>query len=156
MGDADASKPDVVARNEGVDVKTLANAGFAVAPRKPSLSRREIFHSRHLEISAFALEHMSLRARPFCGRHVVREIGDPSRLRPPMGVKNKRKAKRLRGLDRPQRRARRGREHPALAVDLLDRVADPDSWRRRAILLCRVDRAGDEAGCREGAGGVLY
>ncbi len=58
------------------------------------------------------------------------------------------KAEGLRRLHGPQARARRGREHPAVGVDLLDGVAHRRSRRRRAVSLGGFYRP-----CDEGRGG---
>ena len=52
--------------------------------------------------------------------------------------------KRLRRLHGPERRARRGREHPAVDVDLLDGVVHCRSGRGRPVTVGGLDRASDE------------
>ena len=46
--------------------------------------------------------------------------------------------------------------HEALRVDRLDRVGDGQARHRRAVLLRGRDRARDQRGAREGAGGVMH
>ena len=65
------------------------------------------------------------------------------------------KAEGLRRLHGPQGRARRGREHPAVGIDLLDGVAHRRSRRRRPVALGGFNRAGDEGRGGEGPHGVV-
>ena len=115
----------------------------------------EVRHRRHLEVLRVALEDMGRRARPFRDRDVVGEVGDFGLGRAPVGVENEGKAERLRRLHRPQRSARRGREHQVFRVDLLDGVGQLQAGRRRAVRPGRIDRPSDEIGRRKGTGGVV-
>ena len=99
-----------------------------------------------LKFSRVALEHEGGRARPFGDRDVVGEVADPGRRRRAVRLEDEGKAETLRRLHRPQRRARRGGAHPAVRVDLLDRVAYGHARRRRAVGLGGGDRPGDEFG----------
>ena len=134
----------MVAGREGVDVETLADARLARVSHEPRLRGAEILHGRHLEVGRIALEDIGRRARPFGDRDVVGEIADARGSRAPMRLEDQREAERLRRLHRAQARAGRGGEHPALAVDLLDRVAEPRSRRRRAMACRRLNRPRDE------------
>ena len=120
------------------------------ARREPRLGRFEILHGGHLDVGGVAFEHISRRARPFGDRDVVGEIADAGGGGAPMRREDERKAKGLRRLHGSERRARRGREHPAVDVDLLDGVAHRRSGRRRPMALGGLDRPRDEGRGGEG------
>ena len=103
-----------------------------------------------LTLSGIAFEHVSRRARPFGDRDVVGEVADAGGRGAPMRREDEGKAEGLRRLHGPQARARRGREHPAVGVDLLDGVAHRRSRRRRAVSLGGFDRPRDEGRGGEG------
>ena len=117
---------------------------------EPRLGRFEILHGGHLDVEGIAFEHVGRRARPFGDRDVVGEVADAGGRGAPMRREDEGKAEGLRRLHGPQARARRGREHPAVGVDLLDGVAHRRSRRRRAVSLGGFDRPRDEGRGGEG------
>ncbi len=115
----------------------------------------EILNGGHLDVGRVALEHVSGRARPFGDRDVVGKVSDAGGGGALMRGEDQGQAKRLRRLHRAERRARRGREHPAVDVDLLDGVAHRRSGGSRPVALRGLNRAGDEGGGGEGPHGVV-
>jgi hypothetical protein len=144
MGDANATQPHVVAGREGVNIEALADPRLAQTRHEARLGRAEIPHGGHLDVGGIAFEHISRRARPFGDRHIVGEVPDASGGGALMRSEDKGKAKRLRRLHCAERRARRGREHPAVHIDLLDGVAHRRSGRGRPVALGGLDRARHE------------
>ena len=138
-----------------MDVEALADPDLARARHEPGLGGAEILHGGHLDVGRIAFKHVSRRSRPFGDRDVVGEAGDAGGGGAPVRREDQRKGERLRRLHRFQRRARRGRQHPAVGVHLLDGIAHRRPRRGRSVALGRLNRARDEIGRGEGPGRVV-
>src|ERR1700683_1197835 len=155
MGDFHPAEPDMVARDESVDVKALADANVGGLMEQPRLGLGEVLRGGDLHIAGLALEYMRTVAGPFGDRRIVGEALHAAARGGEMRGQNEIEAKALRRLYGAQSRARWGCDDEAGRIHLLDRVGEPGSRRGRAILLGGRDGAPNEDGRGKSARPVM-
>ena len=147
--DTNSSKPDVIPVAELVNVGAEPGANIAERGEVRLLGARKILRRGELHVGGLAFEGRDRHASPFGERGVIGEVVAGGRLRAPVRLEDRRKAKGLRRLHGAKLSAVEGAGDARRRVHGLDRVGERQHRHRRTALLRRGNRAGDQGGRRK-------